>query len=121
MILKNIEYAKNLFSKIPRPKPKTYFVRGDLSKLIFPNYDVGLTEANKMNLQSFLPSQNTFDVVSIQFAFTLLFSRMRLHLELCYKMLQITWKLMVILLEHVLYGKRVFNKLKGRKKIRRKS
>ena len=63
----SIEEAKDRFKKVQRPKPYTVFLRGDLSKLIFPNYEAGQTESNKINLK-FLPLQNAFDLLSVQFA-----------------------------------------------------
>jgi SAM-dependent methyltransferase len=118
--IKNIEYAKNLFSKIPQPKPKTYFVRGDLSKLIFPNYDAGLTESNKVNLNTFLPSQNTFNVVSIQFALHYFFKdeiTLRTLLQNATDNLEVNGYFIGTCFD----GKRVFNKLKGKKKIEGKT
>ena len=67
-VMQSIEEARSRFQKVQRPKPKTYFLRGDLSKLIFPNYDAGLEESNKQNLEKFLPTKYQFDIVSIQFA-----------------------------------------------------
>ena len=114
--IKNIEYAKNLFAKIPHPKPKVYFVRGDVSKLIFPNYDAGLSEANKINLENFLPTENTFNVVSIQFALHYFFKDQITFLTL---LQNVTDNLEVggYFIGTCFDGKRVFNKLKGRKKI----
>jgi len=114
--IKNIEYAKNLYSKIGHPKPKVFFVRGDISRLIFPDYDAGLTEANKVNLQNYMPSKFTFDVVSIQFALHYLFKN-----EIVFRTLMqnVTDNLAIggYFIGTCFNGKRVFDKLKGKKKI----
>ncbi len=60
------EYYKNI---IPSPKPKAYYVRGDSSKLIFPEQSCGFTEADKIYTKKFIPSRYMFDTVSLQFCF----------------------------------------------------
>ena len=118
--IKNIEYAKKLFNKIPRPKPKVYYCRGDLSKLLFPNQDAGLTESNKNNLKKFLPIKNSFDIVSIQFAIHYFFKN-----EIVFRTIlqNITDNLKVggFLIGTCFNGKLLFNKLKGKSKIEGKT
>ena len=60
------EYYKNI---IPSPKPKAYYVRGDSSKLIFPEQSCGFTESDKIYTKKFIPSKYMFDTVSLQFCF----------------------------------------------------
>jgi SAM-dependent methyltransferase len=60
------EYYKNI---IPSPKPKAYFVRGDSSRLIWPEQSSGFTEADKIYTKKFIPSKYMFDTVSLQFCF----------------------------------------------------
>jgi len=60
------EYYKNM---VPSPKPKAYYVRGDSSKLIWPEQACGFTEADKIYTKKFIPSKYMFDSVSLQFCF----------------------------------------------------
>ena len=67
---KNIKDAQEWYkTMIPSPKPKAYYVRGDTSKLIFPNQDCGISEFDKENLKKFIPTKYMFDTVSLQFCF----------------------------------------------------
>ena len=114
--IKNIEKAKELYSKIPRPKPKAYFVRGDLRKLIFPNYDAGLTENNRINLEKFLPTKYTFNAASVMFAFHYFFESeitIRSFLQNVTDNLEVGGHLVGTTFD----GKKLFDKLKGKKKI----
>ena len=60
------EYYKNM---VPSPKPKAYYVRGDSSKLIWPEQACGFTEADKIYTKKFIPSKYMFDSISLQFCF----------------------------------------------------
>lgn len=66
--LMNIQYAKDLFDSISRPKPKTTFIHANISKLIFPTQEAGLSDSAKLRLRTNIPSKEYFDVVSIFFA-----------------------------------------------------
>jgi len=63
-----LRYAMNFYKKYPRPKPSVYFVWGDSSKLIFPNYDAGLDDMSKLRLKEYIPNKYNFDIVSVQFS-----------------------------------------------------
>ena len=114
--IKNIERAKEIYSKVGHPKPKAYFVRGDLRKLIFPNYDAGLTENNRINLEKFLPTKYTFNVASVMFAFHYFFESeitLRSFLQNVTDNLEVGGHFIGTTFD----GKKLFDKLKGRKKI----
>ena len=64
----NIEYARNLFTKIARPKPKTYYIHSDISKLIFPTQEAGCSDSAKLRLRQYIPKKEYFDNISIFFA-----------------------------------------------------
>ena len=64
-----VKYAQGFYKKIPRPKPASYYVRGDTSKLIFPNQECGITESDKIFTRKYIPSKYKFDTVSLMFCF----------------------------------------------------
>lgn len=66
--LLNIQYAKDLYDTISRPKPKTIFIHSTIDKLIFPNQEAGLSDSAKLRLRTNIPTKQYFDVVSIFFA-----------------------------------------------------
>ena len=64
----SVEYAISYFkSKVPRPKPQAYYVRADLSKLIFPTQACGITESDKIYIKKFIKNKNYFDTMSLNF------------------------------------------------------
>jgi hypothetical protein len=64
----SVEYAISYYkSKVPRPKPKAFYVRGDLSKLIFPTQACGITESDKIYIKKFIPSKYYFNTMSLNF------------------------------------------------------
>ena len=63
-----IRYAMSFYKAYPKPKPNVYYVWGDSSKLIFPNYDTGLDDMSKLRLQEYISNKYSFDIVSIQFS-----------------------------------------------------
>ena len=68
--LSNVRYAENWYKKmVPFPKPKAYYVRGDSSKLIWPNQDTGFTDADKQKTRTYIPTKYYFDTISVQFCF----------------------------------------------------
>ena len=66
---KNIKEAQELFKSMIIPPPKAYYIRGDSSKLIFPEQASGITEADKIYTKKYIPSKYLFDTVSLQFCF----------------------------------------------------
>lgn len=66
-----IDYAKDYYQKYKaknnKEKPNVVFILGDTSKLMFPDYDVGLTKEAVRVLKEQIPSKYMFDVVSCQF------------------------------------------------------
>ena len=65
-----IKFAEEFFrTRVPTPKPKAYYVRGDSSKLIWPEQACSATETEKMKTKKFIPSKYIFDTVSLQFCF----------------------------------------------------
>ncbi len=65
----NIKFAQQFYDmRIPRPKPKAFFIRGNAGELIFPNQDAAFTPAGKLQLKDFIPAKYYFDVVNVQFA-----------------------------------------------------
>ena len=63
----SVEYAISYYKSRPRPKPKAFYVRGDLSKLIFPNQLCGLTESDRIYIKKFIPNKYYFDTMSLNF------------------------------------------------------
>ena len=51
------------------PKPKAFYVRGDSSKLIWPEQATAYTEADKIKTKKYIPTKYYFDSVSVQFCF----------------------------------------------------
>jgi SAM-dependent methyltransferase len=67
---KNIKDAQEFYkSVVPSPKPKAYYIRGDSSKLIFPNQMAGITDYDKQSLKKYIPTKYIFDTISLQFCF----------------------------------------------------
>ena len=65
----NVKEAQERFKSVAIPPPKAYYVRGDSSKLIFPEQASGFTEADKIYTKKYLPTKYIFDTVSLQFCF----------------------------------------------------
>ena len=65
----NIKEAQERFKSSAIPPPKAYYIRGDSSKLIFPDTDSGFTEADKIYTKKYIPTKYLFDTVSLQFCF----------------------------------------------------
>ena len=64
-----VKHAQSFCKKIPRPKPVSYYVHGDTSKLIFPDQSCGFTESDKIFTRKYIPSKYYFDTVSLMFCF----------------------------------------------------
>ena len=114
--VKNIEYARNLFGKIPRPKPRVMYFIGDCSRLIFPDYDAGLTESDKINLRTYLPAQYTFDIIGIQFALHYFFKN-EITFRTILQNITDNCKIGGYFIGTCFDGVRLFKALKGKKKI----
>ena len=65
----NIKIAQDIFKAKYTPPPKAYYVRGDSSKLIWPEYSCSYTEADKIKTKKFIPTKYMFDTISLQFCF----------------------------------------------------
>jgi len=66
---KNIIDAQELFKSMIIPPPKAYYIRGDSSKLIFPEQASAITESDKIYTKKYIPAKYLFDTVSLQFCF----------------------------------------------------
>ena len=63
-----VKFAQEYYQKrVPMPKPKGYYVRGDSSKLIWPEQATAFTEADKIYTKKYIPTKYYFDTISIQF------------------------------------------------------
>jgi SAM-dependent methyltransferase len=65
----NIKDAQEWFKSMANPPPKGFYVRGDSSKLIWPEQASGFTEGDKMLTKKFIPAKYMFDTISLQFCF----------------------------------------------------
>ena len=65
----NIKIAQDIFKARYSAPPKAYYVRGDSSKLIWPEQSCAYTEADKMKIKKFIPAKYMFDTISLQFCF----------------------------------------------------
>ena len=65
----NIKIAQDIFKAKYTPPPKAYYVRGDSSKLIWPEQLCSYTEADKLKTKKFIPTKYMFDTISLQFCF----------------------------------------------------
>ena len=65
-----VKFAESYWrERVPTPKPKAFYVRGDASKLIWPNQATAFNEADKLKTIKYIPSKYMFDTVSLQFCF----------------------------------------------------
>jgi hypothetical protein len=65
----NIKIAQDIFKARYVPPPKAYYVRGDSSKLIWPEQASAYTEVDKIKTKKFIPVKYMFDTISLQFCF----------------------------------------------------
>lgn len=65
----NIKDAQEWFRSMANPPPKAHYVRGDSSRLIWPNQESASTEAEKIYTRKFIPAKYMFDTISLQFCF----------------------------------------------------
>ena len=115
-VMVSIEEARERFQKVQRPKPKTYFLRGDLSKLIFPDYNAGLEESNKNNLAKFLPTKYQYDIVSIQFAIHYFFEN-EISVRTIMQNINDNLNTGGLVIGTCFNGEKIVNKLKGKSKL----
>lgn len=65
---KAVKFAQEFYQKrIPKPKPKAFYVRGDSSKLIWPEQATAFSESDKIYTKKYIPTKYYFDTISIQF------------------------------------------------------
>ena len=63
-----VQYATSYYkTSVSRPKPKAYYVQGDLSKLIFPNQACAFSESGKFYTKKFIPNKFYFDTMCLMF------------------------------------------------------
>ena len=63
-----VKYAQSYYkTSVARPKPKAFYVRGDLSKLIFPNQSCAFTESGRIYTKKFIPNKHYFDTMCLMF------------------------------------------------------
>ena len=113
----SVEYAISYYkSKVSRPKPKTYYVRGDLSKLIFPNQSCGFTESDKIYTKKFIPNKYYFNTMTLNFCIHYFFKdeiSFRTIIQNVNDALQIDGYLIGTCFD----GERIYNQLKNKSEI----
>ena len=113
----SVEYAISYYkSKVPRPKPKAYYVRGDLSKLIFPNQSCGITATDKIYTKKFIPNKYYFNTMSLNFCVHYFFKdeiSFRTIIQNVNDALQIDGYLIGTCFD----GERIYNELKNKNEI----
>lgn len=63
-----VKFAQEYYQKrVPMPKPKAFYVRGDSRRLIWPEQATAFTEAEKIYTKKYIPTKYYFDTISIQF------------------------------------------------------
>jgi hypothetical protein len=67
--LNNIKFAQERYKTTIVKPPNAYYVRGDSSKLIWPEFATGFTEADKIYTKKYIPTKYYFDSISLQFCF----------------------------------------------------
>ncbi len=111
--LDNIKFGQKYYDRvIPKPKPKAFFIRGDAGKLIFPNQDAGMSEADKLKLQSHIETKFLFDVVNVQFALHYFFEN-EMRLRTLLQNVNDNLKIGGYFIGTSFDGERVYNLLKG--------
>jgi mRNA (guanine-N7-)-methyltransferase len=65
---KAVKFAQEYYQKrIPKPKPRAFYVRGDSGKLIWPEQATAFSESDKIYTKKYIPTKYYFDTISIQF------------------------------------------------------
>jgi hypothetical protein len=111
-----IEYGIKYYKTMPRPKPNVYLAWGDASKLIFPDYAAGMNTMEKERLKEYIPSKYEFDIVSMQFAVHYMFDS-EISLRTFIQNVSDNLKVGGYLVGTCFDGRRIFNLLKGKKKV----
>lgn len=65
--------AEQRYKDQPKPKPNVYYSWANSTKLIFPDYEAARDDMSKLRLEEYIPSKNSFDVVSMMFALHYMF------------------------------------------------
>jgi hypothetical protein len=63
----NIDYCINNYKTLPRPKPDTNFIWGDIRRLVFPNYEMGLNKVQELKLKEYITNKYSFDIITCFF------------------------------------------------------
>jgi len=113
---KSVQFAQNYFKKISRPKPKTYYVRADTSRLIFPNQACGITEADKIYIKKYIPEKFAFDTVSLMFCFHYFFKN-EITLRTIIQNINDNLKIGGYVIGTCFDGEVIYNKLKEEKEL----
>lgn len=65
----NVKFAITYHKKIlPSPKPRAFYICGDMSKLLYYEQSAGLTNNDKSMIKKYIPMKYYFNIFSIQFA-----------------------------------------------------
>ncbi len=109
----SVKKAQELYKQFPVKPKRGIFLRGDTSKLIFPEQAAGITEFDKLNMKRFIPTKYLFDTVSLMFCFHYFFKdeiSLRSILQNCNDNLKIGGYLIGTTFD----GERIYNALKGK-------
>jgi len=63
----NIDYCINNYKTLARPKPEANFIWGDIRRLVFPNYEMGLNTIQELKLKEYIPNKYLFDIITCFF------------------------------------------------------
>jgi len=113
---KSVQFAQNFFKTIPRPKPKTYYIRADTSHLIFPNQACGITESDKIYIKKYIPEKFSFDTVSLMFCFHYFFQT-EITLRTIIQNINDNLKIGGYVIGTCFDGEGIYNKLKDEKEL----
>ena len=61
------DYAIKFFKDYPKPKPVVSYIWGAYDRMMFPNYETGLSEVNKKRLKEYIPTTEMFDIATAFF------------------------------------------------------
>ncbi len=108
-VKKSQEFFKQLLT---RPK-KAFFMRGDTSKLIFPEQACGITDNDKVLMKRFIPTKYTFDTVSLMFCIHYFFEN-EITLRTIIQNITDNLKIGGYVIGTTFDGERIYNSLKGK-------
>ena len=113
----SVEYAISYYkSKIPRPRPQAYYVRGDLSKLIFPSQACGITQSDKLYIKKFVDKKYNFDTMSLNFCIHYFFKD-EISFRTIIQNVNDVLKVNGYLIGTCFDGEKIYNELKNKKEI----